>query len=89
MALEVEAVEVAASGPKSAAALEADATHNGLNYIGLDDGNIGCIVNGAGLAMATMDLIHYHHGKPANFLDLGGNVTMSQVEKAFHILASK
>ncbi|CAH8480271.1 unnamed protein product [Schistosoma turkestanicum] len=87
MALEVEAIEVAAAGPNSVTALEADATHNGLNYIGLNDGNIGCIVNGAGLAMATMDLIHYHHGKPANFLDLGGGVNVSQVEKAIHLLA--
>uniref|UniRef100_C1L4E9 Succinate--CoA ligase [ADP-forming] subunit beta, mitochondrial n=1 Tax=Schistosoma japonicum TaxID=6182 RepID=C1L4E9_SCHJA len=87
MALEVEDIEVAASGPNSVTALEADAAHNGLNYIGLNDGNIGCIVNGAGLAMATMDLIHYHHGKPANFLDLGGSVTRSQVEKAFCLLS--
>ncbi|CAH8513069.1 unnamed protein product [Heterobilharzia americana] len=86
MASEVEAVEVAASGPNSVTALEADATHNGINYIGLNDGNIGCIVNGAGLAMATMDLIHFHHGKPANFLDLGGSVTKLQVERAFRLL---
>ncbi|CAH8838237.1 unnamed protein product [Trichobilharzia szidati] len=86
MASEVEAIEVAASGPNSVTALEADATQYGLNYIGLSDGDIGCIVNGAGLAMATMDLIHYHHGKPANFLDLGGSVTQPQVERAFDIL---
>lgn len=49
-----------------------------LNYIGLD-GSIGCMVNGAGLAMATMDIIKLHGGSPANFLDVGGNATESQV----------
>ena len=48
-----------------------------LNYIGLD-GNIGCMVNGAGLAMATMDIIKMHGGEPANFLDVGGNATEEQ-----------
>lgn len=56
-----------------------------LNYIGLD-GNIGCMVNGAGLAMATMDIIKLHGGSPANFLDVGGGATTAQVEKAFTIL---
>ena len=50
----------------------------GLNYIGLD-GEIGCLVNGAGLAMATMDIIKLHGGSPANFLDVGGGATAQQV----------
>jgi succinyl-CoA synthetase beta subunit len=62
----------------------AAAKHN-LNYIGLD-GSIGCMVNGAGLAMATMDIINLHGGKPANFLDVGGGATEAQVEQAFRIL---
>jgi len=60
--------------------------HN-LNYIGMS-GNIGCLVNGAGLAMATMDIIQYYGGKPANFLDVGGNVTENQVYEAFKLLTS-
>lgn len=56
-----------------------------LNYIGLD-GNIGCMVNGAGLAMATMDIIKMHGGSPANFLDVGGGATTEQVKEAFKIL---
>eukprot|EP00891_Asterochloris_glomerata_P003330 jgi/Astpho2/3330/Aster-04679 len=56
-----------------------------LNYIGLD-GNIGCMVNGAGLAMATMDIIKLHGGSPANFLDVGGNASEEQVVAAFKIL---
>lgn len=56
-----------------------------LNYIGLD-GNIGCLVNGAGLAMATMDIIKLHGGQPANFLDVGGSATETQVTEAFNIL---
>jgi len=56
-----------------------------LNYIGLD-GNIGCMVNGAGLAMGTMDIIQLHGGSPANFLDVGGGATEKQVEEAFRIL---
>ena len=59
----------------------------GLNYIGLD-GNIGCMVNGAGLAMATMDIIKLNGGNPANFLDVGGGATASQVTEAFKILTS-
>lgn len=58
-----------------------------LNYIALD-GNIGCMVNGAGLAMATMDLIDYHGGKPANFLDVGGGTTAQRVAKALEIILS-
>lgn len=57
----------------------------GLNYIGLD-GNIGCMVNGAGLAMATMDIIKLNGGNPANFLDVGGGATKEQVTQAFSIL---
>jgi succinyl-CoA synthetase beta subunit len=56
-----------------------------LNYIQLD-GNIGCLVNGAGLAMATMDIINYHGGKPANFLDVGGGVTAEAAIEAFRII---
>ena len=58
-----------------------------LNYIGLD-GNIGCMVNGAGLAMATMDIIKYYGGEPANFLDVGGSATEEMVTNAFRILTS-
>merc|ERR1712157_472441 len=56
-----------------------------LNYIGLD-GEIGCMVNGAGLAMATMDIIKLHGGTPANFLDVGGGATADQVKEAFKII---
>jgi len=59
----------------------------GLNYIALD-GNIGCMVNGAGLAMATMDLIKLHGGAPANFLDVGGGTTADKVAEAFKIILS-
>ncbi|KAI8384918.1 ATP-grasp domain-containing protein [Radiomyces spectabilis] len=58
-----------------------------LNYIGLD-GSIGCLVNGAGLAMATMDIIQLHGGKPANFLDVGGGATPEAVKAAFEIITS-
>ena len=64
---------------------ETEAAEYDLNYIGLD-GNIGCLVNGAGLAMATMDIIKLHNGEPANFLDVGGGATKEQVSKAFEIL---
>lgn len=66
-------------------AREAEAHHAGLNYIALQ-GNIGCMVNGAGLAMATMDLIQLHGGQPANFLDVGGGATAETVAKAFKII---
>lgn len=66
-------------------AKEAEAHHSGLNYIALN-GNIGCMVNGAGLAMATMDLIKHHGGMPANFLDVGGGATAETVAKAFKII---
>ncbi len=68
-------------------AKEAVAHHAGLNYIALN-GNIGCMVNGAGLAMATMDLIKLHGGMPANFLDVGGGATAETVAKAFKIILS-
>jgi succinyl-CoA synthetase beta subunit len=64
---------------------EVNASKFDLNYIGLD-GNIGCLVNGAGLAMATMDIIQLHGGKPANFLDVGGGATKEMVTNAFKIL---
>ncbi len=64
---------------------EAVAHHAGLNYIALN-GNIGCMVNGAGLAMATMDLVKLHGGLPANFLDVGGGATAETVTKAFKII---
>jgi succinyl-CoA synthetase beta subunit len=64
---------------------EVEASKYHLNYIGLS-GNIGCMVNGAGLAMATMDIIKYYGGEPANFLDVGGGATESQVTEAFKIL---
>jgi succinyl-CoA synthetase beta subunit len=63
------------------------ASENGLNYVGLD-GNIGCMVNGAGLAMGTMDIIKLHGGSPANFLDVGGGANEKQVEEAFKLLLS-
>jgi len=66
---------------------EVQASEHHLNYIGLD-GNIACLVNGAGLAMATMDIIKYHGGNPANFLDVGGGATEEQVTEAFKILVS-
>lgn len=64
---------------------EVDATGHGLNYIALD-GDVGCIVNGAGLAMATMDAITLHGGRPANFLDVGGGATPEKVANAFRIV---
>jgi succinyl-CoA synthetase beta subunit len=66
---------------------EVEASKHGLNYIGLD-GNIACLVNGAGLAMATMDIIKFYGGEPANFLDVGGGATEEQVTEAFKILIS-
>jgi succinyl-CoA synthetase beta subunit len=64
---------------------EVEASKHGLNYIGLN-GNIACLVNGAGLAMATMDIIKFYGGEPANFLDVGGGATEEQVTEAFKIL---
>ena len=66
---------------------EVEASKHGLNYIGLD-GNIACLVNGAGLAMATMDIIKFYGGSPANFLDVGGGATQEQVTDAFKLLVS-
>ena len=67
---------------------ERSASEHQLNYISLD-GSVGCMVNGAGLAMATMDLIEYHGGSPANFLDVGGGTTADRVAKAFEIIQSE
>ena len=67
--------------------LEVEASKFSLNYIKLE-GNVGCMVNGAGLAMATMDIIKYAGGQPANFLDVGGGANEEQVENAFKILLS-
>jgi succinyl-CoA synthetase beta subunit len=67
--------------------LEVEASKYSLNYIKLD-GNIACMVNGAGLAMATMDIIQYAGGSPANFLDVGGGANQQQIENAFQILLS-
>lgn len=72
--------DVTQEDPREVAASKFD-----LNYIGLD-GNIGCLVNGAGLAMATMDIVKLHGGEPANFLDVGGSATEEQVTEAFRIL---
>ena len=75
--------------PNEEDARELEASASGLSYISLD-GNIGCMVNGAGLAMATMDLIKLHGGEPANFLDVGGGATTETVAHAFRlILADK
>ena len=65
--------------------VEVEARENGLNYVDLD-GNVGCMVNGDGLAMATMDLIKLAGGEPANFLDVGGTADSSRVEKAFRLI---
>jgi succinyl-CoA synthetase beta subunit len=66
---------------------ESAASAHGLNYVSLD-GNIACMVNGAGLAMATMDLIKLHGGRPANFLDVGGGATAERVTEAFKLILS-
>jgi len=71
--------------PNQENALEAKATENDLSYVSLD-GDIACMVNGAGLAMATMDLIKLHGGEPANFLDVGGGATTERVKVAFEII---
>ncbi len=67
--------------------LEAEAAEFGLNYVALD-GNIGCIINGAGLAMATMDMIKHAGGDPANFLDVGGGASPDRITKAFKLVLS-
>ena len=66
---------------------EAQANQHGLNYVGLE-GDIGCIINGAGLAMATMDMIKYAGGEPANFLDVGGGASPERVQTAFNLVLS-
>ncbi|PYQ18478.1 MAG: ADP-forming succinate--CoA ligase subunit beta [Acidobacteria bacterium] len=66
--------------------LEVDASKHGLNYIKLEGGSVGCMVNGAGLAMATMDIIKLAGGSPANFLDVGGGANAEQIRNAFRIL---
>ncbi len=71
--------------PNQEHALEVKATENDLSYVSLD-GDIACMVNGAGLAMATMDLIKLHGGEPANFLDVGGGATTERVKVAFEII---
>jgi len=71
--------------PSEEEPVEIRAEQAGLSYVKLD-GNIGCLVNGAGLAMSTMDLIKLHGGEPANFLDVGGGAGVEQVTEAFHIL---
>ncbi len=73
--------------PTQEDATELEASKHDLNYITLD-GNIGCMVNGAGLAMATMDLIKLHGGDPANFLDVGGGTTAERVAEAFKLILS-
>ncbi|MBI4124698.1 MAG: succinate--CoA ligase subunit beta, partial [Deltaproteobacteria bacterium] len=64
---------------------ELEAKEHGLNYVSLD-GNIGCLVNGAGLAMATMDIIKLHGGRPCNFLDVGGGASQEAVTEAFKLI---
>ncbi|HHT9152680.1 MAG TPA: succinate--CoA ligase subunit beta, partial [Candidatus Hypogeohydataceae bacterium YC40] len=71
--------------PRAEESLEALASSFGLSYVGLE-GNIGCLVNGAGLAMATNDIIRVCGGKPANFLDVGGDASTERVTQAFSIL---
>ncbi len=68
--------------------LEVEASKHSLNYIKLEGGNVGCMVNGAGLAMATMDIIKLAGGGPANFLDVGGGANAEQIRNAFRILMS-
>ncbi len=76
---------VAKKGASEEETLEAKAAAYGLSYVGLD-GDIGCLVNGAGLAMATMDIIRHYGGQPANFLDIGGDASTEKVTQAFRIL---
>lgn len=67
--------------------VELEAKASGLSYVSLD-GDIGCLVNGAGLAMSTMDIIQFYGGRPANFLDVGGGANQEQVKKAFSMILS-
>jgi succinyl-CoA synthetase beta subunit len=78
---------VALRDPSQEDAMERAASEHELNYVSLD-GNIACMVNGAGLAMATMDLIKLHGGEPANFLDVGGTATADRVTAAFRLILS-
>jgi len=78
---------VAMRDPSQEDEMESRAAAHDLNYVSLD-GNIACMVNGAGLAMATMDLIQLHGGKPANFLDVGGGATPERVSEAFKLILS-
>jgi succinyl-CoA synthetase beta subunit len=73
--------------PSQDDAREAHAAKFELNYVALD-GNVGCMVNGAGLAMGTMDIVNLHGGSPANFLDVGGGATKERVAEAFKIILS-
>ncbi len=73
--------------PSQEDAREAHAAKFELNYVALD-GNVGCMVNGAGLAMGTMDIVNLHGGSPANFLDVGGGATKERVAEAFKIILS-
>lgn len=73
---------------RSLALSQVEAAEYGLNFIKLD-GNIGCLVNGAGLAMATMDVLKLNGGNPANFLDVGGSATADAVKKAFELLLTE
>ena len=78
---------VALRDPSQEDAMEREASEHELNYVSLE-GNIACMVNGAGLAMATMDLIKLHGGEPANFLDVGGTATADRVTAAFRLILS-
>ena len=80
-------VAVHLGGRSQEDAREAEAQEHGLNYVSLD-GDIACMVNGAGLAMATMDIIKLHGAEPANFLDVGGGTTAERVAEAFKIILS-
>jgi succinyl-CoA synthetase beta subunit len=73
--------------PSQEDAREVHAAQWEINYVALD-GDIGCMVNGAGLAMGTMDIVNLHGGKPANFLDVGGGATKERVSEAFKIILS-
>nr|CDS15772.1 succinyl coenzyme A ligase GDP forming subunit beta [Echinococcus granulosus] len=88
LAAQSRKLDLEAAGEHSLLALETSAEAHGLNYIGLPDGTIGCMVNGAGLAMATLDLLSLHRGRAANFLDLGGKASQADVEFALQTLAS-
>lgn len=75
-------------GESEESSVAKEAAEAGLSYVALD-GEIGCLVNGAGLAMATMDIVHHYGGSPANFLDVGGSASLESVTKAFRIILSE